>query len=544
VAARLGRLRSVAVLALAAGLAAACLAAAPGAARTYLSAVPARDGILRLSDEGVNDLSSIDPPSPQANDAQSNLVEGLLFGGLVRLDQNLHVRADGAAAWTISNSGKTYTFTLRPGLRFADGTPLTAQDVVWSFNRAFSPAFAAGAAESYLGDIVGGTDVAHKKAKVVRGIKAIGTRTVQITLARPAPFILDQLAYAVGDIVPRRLVEKYGSHWTDHAYGTGPFMVKQWKHGREIDLAPNPYYWRGQPRLSEIIIRFIPNADVAYRLYRSGALDVMGAVHFPSNRLLEAQRLPGFHVAPQLFTEYLTPNQHKAPFNNVLVRRAFSYAIDRGVIARLLSNSVLPARGILPPGMPGYDPTLAGQTFNPTLARHLLARAGYPDGKGLPRITLNVDGGDPQGQMKAVALREFWQQAMHVNVTLNVLEHGAYNDALAARAYQLAFIAWSADYPDPQNFLSLQLQTGTANNNGGYSNPTLDRLTREADALVNDDARRYRLYDEAEKIALRDAAWMVLDWAKAEMLIRPSVHGLVLTGLGLVAPNWADVTIQ
>jgi ABC-type transport system substrate-binding protein len=321
-------------------------------------------------------------------------------------------------------------------------------------------------------------------------------------------------------------------------------MVKQWKHGREVDLVPNPYYWRGKPRLKEIIIRFIPNADVAYRLYRSGALDVMGAVHFPSNRLLEAQRLPGFHAAPQLFTEYLTPNEQKAPFNNVLVRRAFSYAIDRGVIARLLSNSVLPARGILPPGMPGYDPTLAGQTFNPTLARHLLARAGYPDGKGLPRITLNVDGGDPQGQMKAVALREFWQQAMHVNVTLNVLEHGAYNDALAARAYQLAFIAWSADYPDPQNFLSLQLQTGTANNNGGYSNPTLDRLTREADAIVNDDARRYRLYDEAEKMALRDAAWLVLDWAKAEMLIRPSVHGLVLTGLGLAAPNWADVTIQ
>jgi oligopeptide transport system substrate-binding protein len=543
-AARLRRLRPVAILALAAGLAALCLTAAPGAPRAYPSAVPASGGILRISDEGVNDLSSIDPPSPQANDTQSNLVEGLVFGGLVRLDQNLRVQPSGAAAWTISNDGKTYTFTLRPGLKFADGTPLTAQDVVWSFNRAFSPTFAAGATENYLGDIVGGTDVTHRKATTVRGIKAIGTRTVQITLAQPAAFILDQLAYSVGDIVPRRLVEKYGSHWTDHAYGTGPFMVKQWKHGQEIDLVPNPYYWRGKPRLKELIVKFIPNADTAYRLYHSGALDVMGAVHFPSNRLLEAQRLSGFHEVPQLFTEYLTPNEHKAPFNNVLVRRAFSYAIDRGVIARLLYNSVLPARGILPPGMPGYDPKLAGQTFNPMLARHLLAKAGYPDGKGLPRITLNVDGGDPQGQIKAVALQEFWQQALHVNVALNLLEHGAYNDALTARAYQLAFIAWSADYPDPQNFLSLQLQTGTANNNGGYSNPTLDRLTREADAIANDDARRYRLYHEAEKIALRDAAWIVLDWAKAEILIRPSIHGLVLNGLGLMAPNWADVTSQ
>src|SRR5918912_1814177 len=264
VAARLGGLRWVVVLALAAGLAAACLTATPGAARAYPSAVPARDGNLRLSDEGVNDLSSIDPPSPQANDAQSNLVEGLLFGGLVRLDQNLHVRADGASAWTISNDGKTYTFTLRPGLKFADGTPLTAQDVVWSFNRAFSPAFAAGAAESYLGAIVGGTDVAHKKAKAVRGIKAIGTRTVQITLGQPAAFILDQLAYSVGDIVPRRLVEKYGRHWTDHAYGTGPFMVKQWKHGREVDLVPNPYYWRGKPPPKGPIAQLIPNPPVGH----------------------------------------------------------------------------------------------------------------------------------------------------------------------------------------------------------------------------------------------------------------------------------------
>jgi oligopeptide transport system substrate-binding protein len=542
VAARLPRLRPVAALALAAALAAPCLSAAPGAA--HASAVHPSRGLLRLSDEGVSDLASIDPPSPEANDAQSSLVEGLVFGGLVRLDQNLHVRSDAAAAWTISNDGKTYTFTLRPGLRFADGTPLVAQDVVWTFNRAFSPAFATGAAESYLGDIVGGTDVAQKKATTVRGIKAIGTRTVQITLAQPAAFILDQLAYAVGDIVPRRLVEKYGRHWTDHAYGTGPFMVKQWTHGQEIDLAPNPYYWRGRPRLKEIIVRFIPDAEEAYRLYRSGALDVVGAVHFPSNRLSEAQRLPGFHEAPQLFTEYLTPNEHRAPFNNVLVRRAFSYAIDRVTIARLLYNSILPAHGILPPDMPGYDPTLAGQTYNPTLARQLLARAGYPYGKGLPGITLNVDGGDPQGQIKAVALKEFWQQALHVNVSLNLLEHGAYNDALTARDYQLAFIAWSADYPDPQDFLSLQLRTGTANNNGGYSNPTLDRLTRQADTIVNADARRYRLYRLAEQIALRDAASIVLDWGKAELLIRPSVHNLALNGLGLVAPNWAAVTSQ
>jgi oligopeptide transport system substrate-binding protein len=536
------RFRLLATLVLAVGLVMTLIPGSLAAQRAHVHIARVSDGILRISDEGVSDLSSIDPPSPEAGDAQSNLVEGLIFGGLVRLDQKLHVQPDAAASWRVSNGGKTYTFTLRPGLKFANGTPVTAQDVVWSFNRAFSPAFASGATDYYLSNIVGGMAVTNKKAKKVKGIKAIGTNKVQITLYHPAAVILDQLAYSVAYIVPRQLVEKYGNSWTDHAYGTGPFMVKQWKHNQEIDLIPNRYYWRGKPKLKELIVEFVQNADTAFNLYRTGALDVMGAVHFPSNRIPQAQHMPGFHVAPQLFTEYLTPNEHKAPFNNVLVRQAFSYAINRTTIARLLDNSVLPAHGILPPGMPCYNPKLVGQTFNPTLASKLLAKAGYPNGKGLPKVTLNVDGGDPQGETKAIALHEFWKQVLHLNVTLNLLEHGAYNDALTARNYQLAFIAWGADYPDPQDFLSLQLQTGTANNNGGYSNRTFDRLTKEADTLVNNEAKRCRLYDEAEKIALHDAAWIVLDWGKAEMLIRPSVHGLILTGLGLMAPNWADVT--
>ncbi len=536
------RKRLAASLALLTALITPFVTLAPRATPARAAAPQASSGVLHISDEGVNDLSSIDPPSPEAGDAQSNLVEGLVFAGLVHLDQDLHVQPEAAGSWTISNDKKTYTFTLRPGLKFADGTPVTAQDVVWSFNRAFSPAFASGSTDYYLSDIAGGSDVTNKKAKTVSGIKALGADKVQITLLQPAAVILDQLAYAVGYIVPRQLVQKYGANWTDHAYGTGPFMVKQWKHGQEVDLAPNPYYWRGKPKLKGIVVEFIQNTDTAYNLYRTGQLDVMGAIHFPSNRIAEAQRLPGFHAAPQLFTEYLTPNEHKAPFNNKLVRQAFSYAINRATIATLLHNSVVAAHGILPPGMPGYNASLTGQVFNPDLARKLLAQAGYPNGKGLPKITLNVDGGDPAGQTKAVALHEFWQQVLGVNVSLNLLEHGAYNDALSARNYQIAFIAWGADYPDPQNFLSLQLETGAGNNNGGYSNATFDRLTQKADTLVNDNRERYQLYQQAEKIALDDAAWIVLDWGRAEMLIRPSVHGLTLNGLGLTAANWASVT--
>jgi len=531
-----------AMLILGTGLAGSLAPHAARGASIHVSGSMAAGTILRIADEGENDLPSIDPPSPSAGDAQSNLVEGLIFGGLTRLDDRLRVQPNAASSWTISRDGRVYTFTLRRGLRFADGTPVTAADVVWSFNRAFSPAFASGNTGYYLSHIVGGLDVTNKKARSVRGIKGLGSDRVQITLDAPEAVILDQLAYSVADIVPRHLVTRGGTRWTEHAAGLGPFMVKQWKHGQEIDLAPNPYYWRGKPKVGGLNMLFVQDAGTAFNLYRTGAVDVMGAIHFPNSRLHEMLGTPDLHEKAQLFTEYLTPSEHKAPFDNVLVRRAFSYAINRATIAKLLQNRILPASGILPPGMPGYDPSAPGQTFNPALAVRLLAQAGYPGGKGLPKISLAVDGGDADGQTKAIALRTFWKRVLGVEVTLNSLEHGAYNNALTARNYQLAFIAWGADYPDPQNFLSLQLQTGAPNNNGSYSNATFDSLTRRADVLVGNNAQRLSLYRQAERLAVNDAAWIVLDWNKADILIRPSVHGLVVNGLGLTAPNWADVT--
>lgn len=506
------------------------------------AAVRRTDGILRITDEGVSDLASIDPPSGAAGDAQSSLVENLVFGGLVRLDQDLQVQPNAASSWTITNGGRTYTFTLRHGLRFADGMPVTSADVVYSLNRAFSPAFQAGNADYYLGHITGGDAVTAGKAATVRGVRALGRDHVQITLDQPTTVILQQLAYAVAAIVPRRLIATYGAHWTDHAFGIGPFRVARWQHGHGIRLAPNRYYWRGSPRLTGIDVAFVPDANAAYTLYHRGLVDVAGAAQFPNAHLIEARGRSDLHEEAQLLTEYLTPNERTAPFDNVLVRQAFSYAINRAIVARVLHNKVLPASGILPPGMPGFDPQLQGQSFDPLRARRLLAQAGYPGGKGLPPVTLAIDGGDPDGLTKARVLREFWHLVLGVDIRLKLLAHDAYNNALTARAYQLAFIAWGADYPDPQDFLSLQLQTGGGNNNGSYSNRTFDALTTRADAMVNHPAQRYALYRRAEQIALGDAAWIVLDWGKADVMIRPSVQGLRVNGLGLTACNWATVS--
>jgi ABC-type oligopeptide transport system substrate-binding subunit len=173
-----------------------------------------------------------------------------------------------------------------------------------------------------------------------------------------------------------------------------------------------------------------------------------------------------------------------------------------------------------------------------------LALAGYPNGKGLPAVTLSYTPNDAGQKAAAPVLQRMWSQYLGVNVSLNPTEQAAYNNALTARNYQIANISWGADYPDPQNFLSLQLQTGNGNNNGSFSDPTFDRLTKEADTLVGNNAQRFRLYHQAEEIALNKAAWLVLYWGKSAMMIDPKVQGLVINGGGLTAANWADVTIK
>ena len=507
----------------------------------------AQGGVLTMSDEGIQDLTptDLDPPAENVG-ANAIQVISLVFGGLVRLDANLRVAPDGADRWSISRDGRTYTFHIRSGLRFANGVPVTAQDFAFSLNRAFSPRFAgAGNTAYYLSNITGGAAVTAGKAKSVRGVRVLNSSTLQLHTDTPSAVFLDQLAFSASYLVPRSIIQRYGKSWTDHALGTGPFYVQRIQHSKEVDLAPNPHYWRGKPKLKLLRVLFFQNPVTAYNTYRTGGLDVMGAQQFPSDKLNSARKLPTFHQVAQLYTTYITPNEKKPPFNNAHVRRAFSLAINRTVLANtFLSGQYAPAHTILPPGLPGYDGALKGETFDPAAAKAELARAGFPNGKGFPRITLSFSSGDSGQTASAQVLQRYWKAYLGVNVQLNQLESAAYNNLLSARTYQLAYISWGADYPDPQNFLSLQLQSGTGNNNGSYSNRTFDRLTKQADALVGNNARRFAFYHQAERIALDDAAWIVLYHSKANVFISSRVHGLIINGGGVTAGNWAAVTVQ
>ena len=506
---------------------------------------------LRWSIEGVSDLPSLDPAKPQ--DSQSITVINLVFGGLIRLDDKLEVQPDGASAWKVSGDGMTYTFTIRDGLKFADGTAVTAGDFVYTINRALSPKTASYGVPGRLGHIMGAQDVLSGKATTASGVKALDEKTLEIKLDTPLAYFLSQLSYPDTFVVPKKLAES-GAKWTDQAYGTGPFKVKEWKHGQSILLVANENYWQGKPGVAQVLLPFNKDSETAYQLYQTGELDIMGSQQnaLPAAHIAEVQNLADFKTAASLATRYIGFNAQKPPFDNVDVRRAFAQAVDKQTLAnQVLAGSVIPAERILPTGLLGTQLPIKPLAFDTAAAKASLAKAGYPDGKGLPEITLAY-GQEGDNETVVQALQSFWQQNLGVRVNLQAFELATFSESLNTTYYtpteglQFYLSIWGADYPDPQNFLSQQLRTGMPNNNGHFSDPQFDRLVDEADRL-SDRAqveRRLQLYNQAEQIAIDKVGWVPLFFPKLNILVRPRLEGFLVTPNGLIVLDWSKVRLK
>lgn len=506
---------------------------------------------LRWSLEGISDLAAIDPAKPQ--DAPSITVINNVFGGLVRLNEKLEVQPDGASAWTVSADGKTYTFTIRDGLKFADGTPVTADDFAYSINRALAPETASFGAPFQLGHIVGAQDVVDGKAKTVSGVKATAPNTLEISIDAPLAYFLAQLTYPYTFVVPRKLVES-GANWSEQAYGTGPFKVKEWKHGQSILLEANPNYWAGAPGIAQVLHVFNKDSETAYQLYQTGQLDIMGSQQnpVPAAHVAEVQGQPDFKSAASLATRFIGFNNQKAPFDNVELRRAFALATDKQTLANaVLAGAVVPADRILPTGLVGTELPITPLAFDATVAKAALAKAGFADGKGLPAITLAY-GQEGDNETVAQALQGLWEQNLGVKVNLQSFELATFSKNLDTTFYtptlglQMYLSIWGADYPDPQNFLSQQLHTDTANNNGHFADAEFDKLADQADQLGSqaDLQKRLQLYNQAEQIAIDKVGWLPLYYPKFQILLRPRVQGIVVTPNGLVIPDWTKAKLS
>jgi oligopeptide transport system substrate-binding protein len=507
---------------------------------------PRQKQILTWPNVGVTDIAEFDPAL--SSDPNSIQAVELIFGGLVKLDAQLQVVPAAAYSWQVSPDGKTYTFYLPAQLRFADGTPITAQDVIYSLDRSLQmnqTAVQQGApgALFYLGHILGAADVAAGRSSTARGLKALNDQTLQIQLDAPVAYFLADLTEPPAFIVPRQLIQKYGeSKWVEHAVGTGPFLLGHWTHDVRMTFLPNPYYYGDKPVIDEVDMPFARDPHAALLSYRGGQYDLTWDIAIQD--YVGASTEKNFHEAVMLATDALVPNTTVAPFNHPEVRLAFALALNAAVLAHeVMDNSVDQAATLMPPGMPNDDDaSVQGLAYNPQQAQMLL-KSVYPDLTMIPPVTLTYPT-DGLLQAEAQAMQAMWQNVLGIAVDLAPVDPSTYQREVQNGQVQLGVVNWMADVPDPWNLLTVNLRSGAPGNMGDWQNAQFDQWVDQADDLFNDPAQRATLYQEAEQAALSNAAWIPFDHPKFTAFIAPYVHGLVVTPIGLMAPDWSKVTVS
>jgi peptide/nickel transport system substrate-binding protein/oligopeptide transport system substrate-binding protein len=469
----------------------------------------------------VTDPPTLDPA--EATDLTSSAVVRQVFDALLELDARLRLVPALAASWTVSPDQRVYTFRLRPGVRFHNRREVRAADVKYSFERA-----ARGKRPWVFEKITGAREVIAGRAREIPGVRIVDDLTVEIRLDRPfAPFLY-LMAYDAASIVPREETEKRGVAFASHPVGTGAFRFVSWRRDDQVVLERFAEHFRGPAALDRVVYRVIPAEITRFNEYRAGQLDL---TDIPTGQCQSVQRDPRLKgevaIWPTLGTYALRFNVERAPFDDVRVRRAIAHAIDPAIIVeRLLEGCVTPARGILPPALPGYHPGVRRLALDRELSRRLLAEAGHPGGRGLPPLAFHFNTSD--SNQRVAELVQAQLREIGLTIELRRLDWAAHLKLVDEGAAGFFRQSWIADYPDPENFLTVlshSRNVGAAGNTSRYRNPRVDRLLDEADAMAPGAARDAR-YHEAEQIIIDDAAWISLYHYSSRALIKPYVKGL------------------
>ncbi|MEJ2738567.1 MAG: peptide ABC transporter substrate-binding protein [Dehalococcoidia bacterium] len=427
-----------------------------------------------------------------------------IFSGLVRLDEKLKVQPDIAEKWNVSDDGKSYTFFLRDDVRFHNGKALSAADVKYSLERACQPATGSNTAATYLGDIVGVPDVLTGKVTEISGVQVIDDSTIMITIDAPKAYFLSKLAYPTAFVVDKSNVAQ-GSEWWREPNGTGPFRLTKWVPDDIVILEPNESFYRNPPTINRLVFHLLSGMPMA--LYEMNEIDIAPVYEDNIDRVLD-KKGPFFdelHIYPELSLYYIGFNTLKPPFDNVDIRKAFCYAVNKEKILRgTLKNMVSKADGILPPGIPGYNENVVGLEYDVQKAKDLIAGSEYGSVENLPPITITTSGWGNNIPENLGAIIQDWKQNLGVDVVVRQVEPEIFLYSLREDVDEMYMMGWVADYPDPQNFLANLFRTGAEYNTGNYSNPVIDALLDKA-AIESDEATRINLYREAEMMLIEDA---------------------------------------
>jgi oligopeptide transport system substrate-binding protein len=496
------------------------------------AAAPPQEFTLRLETE---------PPTLDWNLATDFVSIGVLFHlveGLAEYDDRDNP-VPSLASWKVSKDGLTYTYTLKPGLKWSDGVPLTAQHFWDSWERTLNPKTASGYAY-FLFDVKNAKE--YNEGKLTDpsqlGFKAVDDRTFVVTLKKRATYFATIPAFTVTFPIRKDVIEKFGRKWTEpeNMVVTGPFKLTAWKHDSRIEMAPNPNYRGPAPKLQKVTGIVVKEDTTAINMFETGKLTYLARL--PALEIERLKKNPGYHTQPYLRSYYYGFNVTKKPFDDPRVRRAFAHAIDRHEITELLKGGQTPNASWIPKGMLGFNPKI-GLQYDPAKAKALLAEAGFPGGKGFPATTFMFDSRD-DNRVIAEKLQNQWQKVLGVKLGVENEEWKVYLGRLRTDAPPIFRHGWGADFPDPDNFMNM-FTSYSGNNFTKWKNPKFDAMIEEA-AAEPAPAKRVAIYDRAQRLLEEeDAAIVPLFIDATNILVDPRVHGLRIDSLGLLKINRVEI---
>jgi oligopeptide transport system substrate-binding protein len=488
---------------------------------------------------GTNILVKGNSTEPESLDPQ--IVRGAaewtiaaaLFEGLVVADPATLAPAPGVAeSWTVSPDGLVYRFNLRPDARWSDGTPLTAEDFVYSARRLLSPGLGSTHVENTLIFLRNADAYVEGREKDFSkvGVRSPEPGVLEFELAQPAPFFLSALMQFYP--VKQDVIEKFGrfdqrgTAWIrpGNLVSNGPFLLEAWVPNKEVLVRKNPHYWdAGQVGLDGVQFLPIENSATEEAAFRNGQLHLTASVPVANIPFYEQKHPEWLQKIEDFGIYFYSVNVARPPMDDPRVRRALSLALDReSLVKYVLRGGRKAAWSFSPPGMPGYEPPMELR-YDPEAARQLLAEAGFPGGKGMRPVEILVDGRPPH-RLVAEVVQEMWRKNLGIEVAISSQETRVLIATKNAKKFDLARGSWNATtYQDPQYFMAAWT-TGNLFNEAGWSNADFDRAIAAAQAEA-DPQKRAGLFVEAEKIFLQNLPAIPIFYTTQVLLKQPAVAG-------------------
>lgn len=465
---------------------------------------------------------------------ESHLIRALFEGLAVKNPYTLEPEPGVAESWDFSEDGRIITFHINPRAKWSNGDPMTAQDYVWSWQRALNPAM--GNLYNYMLFPVKNAE-AYATGKLSDpeqlGVKALDKLTLQVTLNEATPYFIQLMDHYSTFAVHRPTIEKFGkptarfTKWTrvENMVSNGAFKLTAWRLNRRIVMEKSKTYWDADKvKLNGIVFYPTENIVSEERMFRAGQLHYTQSIPLEKIPVYQAMENTPYVQAPYLGTYFFLINTTRPPVDDVRVRQALSMAVDRDTLAAtVMQKSVYPAYSITPPGALGYKPPKVFG-YDVKKAKALLAEAGYPNGEGWPGLEITYNTSESHRKI-AVALQQMWKEALDIEITIANQEWKVYLDSVTQMNFQIARRGWIGDYVDPNNFLDLYLTNG-GNNNTGFTNPHYDELILRKAPQAKTREERFAIFTEAETMLMEEMPIIPVYTYTSKHLINSSVHGM------------------